>query len=180
MDTRRSQLPLYRFFQGLAEYTFQTRLGVADPPLIEYVSTLLCRFMHMDDVYSVRNPSGRRLEEVAEMLVEAEARLGAPRREVHRHIGDFTLFWTGMYPETLRRLKRTARLDHFIDYCEQGKRAYFIASTIRDEQNDEESDVLARLSHEFELCAFGLGELRKEWERRDPESGDASARLLIE
>lgn len=176
MDTRRTQIPLYRFFQGLAEYTFQTRLGVADPPLIEYISTLLYRFMHVDAVHAVRNPTGRRLEEVAEMLVEAEARQGAPRREVHRHIGDFTLFWTGVYPEALDRLKRTARLDRFVDYCEQGKRAYFIASTIRDDADEQESDVLARLSHEFELCAFGLGELRREWERRDGEPG----RLSIE
>lgn len=180
MDTRRTQLPLFRFFQGLAEYTFQTRLGVADPPLVEYVAALLYRFMHVDGVFAVRNPTGRRLEELAEMLIEAEARLGNPRREVHRHIGDFALFWTGVYPEALRRRSRQPRLDHFIDYCEQGKRAYYIASTIRDEENDEESDVLARLSHEFELCAFGLSELRKEWERRDDAAGDATGRLLIE
>ena len=180
MDTRRSQLPLYRFFQGLAEYTFQTRLGLADPPLIEYVAALIYRFMHVDAVYAIRNPTGRRLEEVAEMLVEAEARIGNPRREVHRHIGDFALFWTGVYPEALKRRQRTPRLDQFIDYCEQGKRAYYIASTIRDDENGEESDVLARISHEFELCAFGLGELRKEWERRDSDAPEGAGRLLIE
>ena len=27
------------------------------------------------------------------------------RREVHRHIGDFTLFWTGVYPEALREMQ---------------------------------------------------------------------------
>lgn len=169
MDTKRSHSVLYRFFSGLAEYTFETRLGVADPPLVDYIAALLTRFAHCDTIYKVRTPAGRRLEEVAEMLLEAEARIGNPRREVHRHIGDFTLFWTGVYPEALRRLKSSSRLDYFIDYCEQGKRAYHIAATIAAEDSAEENEVLERLSHDFELCAFGLGEVRREWERRDPD-----------
>lgn len=171
MDPKRSQSQLYRFFSGLAEFTFEARLGVADPPLIDYIAELLTRFVHCDAIYHVRNPAGRRLEEVAQMLIEAEARIGDPRREVHRHIGDFTLFWTGVYPETLRRLKDKTRLDYFVDYCEQGKRAYHIASTIPTDDTDE-NEVLERLSHEFELCAYGLGEVRREWERRDPDVPD--------
>ena len=99
MDRSRSHPPLYQFFTGLTEYVFQTRLGVADPPLLEYISALLARFVHTDSIYKIRNLGGRRLEEVAQMLIEAEARMGDARREVHRHIGDFTLFWTGVYPE---------------------------------------------------------------------------------
>ena len=177
MDLRRSQSQLYRFFSGLAEQTFEARLGVADPPLIDYIAALLTRFMHFDAIFNVRNPCGRRLEEVAEMLVEAEARVGESRREVHRHIGDFTLFWTGLYPEALRRIKKQSRLDYFVDYCEQGKRAYHIASTIPDDTG--ENEVLERLSHEFELCAFGLGELRREWQRRDSDSGDLPPSIII-
>jgi hypothetical protein len=177
MDRSRTQLPLFRFFAGLAEYTFQTRLGVADPPLTDYVAMLLARFLHVDAIHKVRDATGRRLEEVSEMVIEAEKRAGPPRREVHRHIGDFTLFWTGVYPEALRRMQGFSRLDHFIDYCEQGKRAYFIASTIAHDDHAEENDVLARLSHEFELCAYGLQEVRREWERRDP--GEPARTLLL-
>ena len=131
MDRSRSQASLYQFFSGMTEYVFQTRLGVADPPLVEYISALLARFIHTDAIYKIRNLSGRRLEEVADMLVEAEARVGDARREVHRHIGDFTLFWTGVYPEFLRRMEREGRSDRLLDYRQQGKRAYYIASTIQ-------------------------------------------------
>jgi hypothetical protein len=31
--------------------------------------------------------------------------------------------------------------------------------------------VLRRLSEEFELCAFGLNQVRREWQRVDPEAG---------
>lgn len=179
MDSKRTQIPLYRLFAGLAEFTFQTRLGIADPPLVDYIAALLARFVHFDAIYGIRNTAGRRLEEVAAMLVEADQRLGDPRREVHRHIGDFTLFWTGVYPEALRRFKNRSRLDCFIDYCEQGKRSYRIASTIPTQEHADENEVLERLSHDFELCAYGLGEVRREWERRDPDEGDGPRPLLI-
>ena len=43
---------------------------------------------------------GRRVWQVAERLVEGDVLLNATsferEREVHKHIGDFTLFWTGL------------------------------------------------------------------------------------
>ncbi len=155
------------FFAGVAEYAFETRLGIADPPLIDYLTDLLTRFIHFDKLYNVRDLTGRRVSEVESMLAEADVRIGDARREVHRHIGDFTLFWTGVYPEALRSVDSGAR-DRFVDYCQQGKRAYHIASTIPSEKDDGPSEVLERLSQEFELCAYGLNEARREWERREP------------
>jgi hypothetical protein len=158
---------LQRYFAGLTEQAFQTRLGVADPPLLEYISDLLVRFVHCDTIYRVRNLTGSRLLEVADMLAEADARIGESKREVHRHIGDFTLFWSGVFPEALRRMRSPLRKDALVDYCERGKRSYYIASTMRERDDDEQSGVLERLSHDFELCVYGLGEVRREWERRD-------------
>src|SRR5207244_12063682 len=123
--------PLLRWSAGLTEQTFMTTLGVAYPTLTDYLSILSSRFLHFDAIYRLRNAAGKRLEEVAEMVIEAEGLPpeGRTRREVHRHIGDFTLFWTGVYPEVLRRLRSAASRDQFIDYCAQGKRSYYIAST---------------------------------------------------
>lgn len=164
----KSEHPLRHYFTGLTEQTFMADLGVADPPLIEYLSTLLSRFVHIDSIFKLRSGGGRRLEEVADMLMEVEALPPAGRtsREVHRHIGDFTLFWTGVYPEVLKRLRSSVHRDQFIDYCEQGKRSYYIASTFENEPYQEESPVLRRLSEHFELCAFGLTKVREEWERK--------------
>jgi hypothetical protein len=165
-----SDHPLRRYFSGLAEHTFVADLGVADPPLIDYLALLLSRFVHADVIHRLKVGSGKELPEVADMLIEAEALPpgGRTSREVHRHIGDFTLFWTGLYPEALKRLRSALRKDHFIDYCEQGKRSYFIASTFADEPYRDEAPVLRRLSERFEMCAFGLNQLRKEWERKPP------------
>ncbi len=154
-SANRHSAALRRYFAGLTEFAFETRLGVADPPLVEYLGDLLTRFVHNETVFHVRNLTGKRLDAVADMLVEADARVGEARREVHRHIGDFTLFWSGVYPEALEHFQRGTRKDFFLNYCEHGKRAYYIASTIptRDDKQDENA-LLNRLSHEFEMCAM--------------------------
>ena len=147
----RADHPLRRLFAGYTEQTFINTLGVGDPRLIDYLSEMLSRFIHLDAVYRLRNAQGRRLEEVAEMVIEAEGLPpeGRTRRELYRHIGDFTLFWTGVYPEMVSRLRSALSRDHFIDYCEQGKRSYYIASTFEDDAYREEAPVLRRLQRGF-------------------------------
>ncbi|MFM7148873.1 MAG: hypothetical protein ACKO23_03425, partial [Gemmataceae bacterium] len=124
-----------------------------------------------------RDLQGKRLEEVASMVIEAEGMPpeGRTHREVHRHIGDFTLFWTGIYPETLRKLRSAVSRDCFIDYCEQGKRSYYIASQFDEEPYQEEAPVLRRLSEDFELVAYGLNEVRREWERLSSNKNTGNA-----
>jgi hypothetical protein len=169
--------PLRRLFAGITEQTFMRLLGIGDPSLVDYLSELLSRFIHQDAIYRLCDARGRRLLEVADMMLEAQGMpaSGRTRREYYRHIGDFTLFWTGVYPEALKHLRSALARDHFIDYCEQGKRSYWIASTFADEPYREEALVLRRLSQEFELCAYGLQHVRQEWERNHPD--DPQTRL---
>jgi hypothetical protein len=158
--------PLHRLFRGLTESTFMEELGIGDPNLVGYVADLLARFVPSPNLFQVRDAQGRRLTVVAEMIAEAESSADANRRrECHRHVGDLTLFWTGVYPEALGKIQVTASPDHLIDFQAQGKRSYYLASTLA----ADEAPVLRRLSDQFELCAFGLSRVRREWERQDPE-----------
>jgi len=158
--------PLRRMFTGMTEHTFMTTLGVTDTELIDYLAELLSRFVHIDDIYRLRDAGGRPLLEVVDMIQEAQRvpKEGRTAREFHRHVGDFTLFWTGVFPEMLDRRRSTAHKDTFIDYCAQGKRSYFLASTYENTALRDESRVLRRLSEDFELCAYGLTQVRHEWE----------------
>jgi len=159
--------PLDRLFRGLTEHTFLTELGIGDPKLVGYVAGLLARFVPEEGVWRLRDKQGRRLGEVTAMIAEAESAGEADRRrECHRHVGDFTLFWTGVYPEALPRLRPADSPDRLIDYSEQGKRSYLLASTYA----GEEAPVLRRLSAEFDLCAFGLSRVRREWESHGPQA----------
>jgi hypothetical protein len=169
---------LNRFFVGLTEFVFHTHLGVADTQMVDYVSELLVRFTRLDGLQKVRQIDGRPATEVVTLVAEAEKRVGEARREVHRHIGDFTLFWSGVYPEALRELRASDKKDQFVSYCAQGKRAYRIAATIESDERTPSSDLLVRMSEHFEMCAYGLREIRREWERRDDE-GSSNVPLLI-
>ncbi|MCH7727924.1 MAG: hypothetical protein IH991_15820, partial [Planctomycetes bacterium] len=71
MTNREPPMTLRRFFSGLTEYTFQSRLGVVDPPLVDYISDLLSRFVRNDSIYRIRNLTGQPLAEIGEMLAEA-------------------------------------------------------------------------------------------------------------
>jgi hypothetical protein len=168
-------------FSGFTEQTFLQLLGIGDPRLVDYLSLLLSQSIHMDSLFRLKDTGGKRLEEVADMMMEAEALPpeGRTRREYHRHIGDFALFWTGVYPEALNRLRSRLTKDQFIDYCAQGKRSYYIASTFEEGPYREEAPVLRRLSEEFELCAYGLNQVRREWERAVPDSAQAAQRRLV-
>ena len=169
MEQKNPNSATHRFFAGLAEDTFYSRLGVCDPPLVDYLTGLLTRFMHREALYALRTPTGRRIDQVATMLHEAQHRTGTAARKVHQHIGDFTLFWIGVYPEALPRLTASDRKDHLLDYHDQGRRSYYLASTYRDPENAEECEVLARLSKNFGLCARGLSDVRREWEASDTD-----------
>jgi len=66
-----------------------------------------------------------------------------------------------------------------INYQQQGKRSYYLASTLS--AGSDQGSVLRRLSDQFELCAFGLSCVRREWERFEsegPTSGIASRPLV--
>jgi hypothetical protein len=72
-----------------------------------YVGDLMIDFVHVDHLYRIRNARGKRLEEVGEMLVESDPLLDARsferERQVRKHICDYTLFLTGMFPNTWTR-----------------------------------------------------------------------------
>lgn len=179
MATNPPRVELRSFFAGLTEYAFEGVLGIADPPMVDYLADLLTSFVGSDALYRYRTMAGARLEQVADLMAEAHTRQGAAKRELHRHIGDFTLFWTGVYPEALLYLRGPDRKDHFIDYREQGILAYRLASTLYDEAGTGESQLFERLSHQYDACMEGLAEVRREWDRRLP-GNDAGQVIIVE
>ena len=88
------------------------------------MAELLANFVPSQAIWRLRDPQGRQLTEVTAMIAEAESAVDAARRrDCHRHVGDFTLFWTGVYPEALAKLRVTGSADALISYQEQGKRS---------------------------------------------------------
>lgn len=178
--------PLTRLFASLTEMNFAEHLGWPDAEVIRYVTEVLTDFVHVDQVYKIRNAQGRRVEEVAEMLAEGDLLHRAEsvdrEREVHRHIGDYTLFMVGIFPEFLRRLKTAKAVispDALLDYIRVGKRSYRIVSEFRYGPYGESAPLFRKLSENFELCVYGLGYVRADLDRlRDPRYQALKGRLL--
>jgi hypothetical protein len=163
MFSARDPSDVDRFFRGLTEYAFHTRLGVVDPPLVDYVSLLLVRFLRSDLEAGLAGPVAPATD-VTHMLVTAADRpTPDAAREDYRHIGDVTLFWSGLYPEALRRPDTPGRIDRLAAYRTTGKRAYRLAAILEPEDADEERRLLERLAAEYDLCVAGLAEVRRIW-----------------
>jgi hypothetical protein len=178
--------PLHRLLAGLTERNFTVHLGWRDPHVIGYVTEVLADFVHVDRLYKVKDACGRRVEEVAEMLAEGDLmhRASSPERErdVHKHIGDYTLFMTGLFPEFLHR-QRTSRpvmsADAFLDFVQVGKRSYRIVAAFTDGPNQEAAPLFRKLAENFELCVYGLGYVRADLDRlKNPRFREVKGRLL--
>lgn len=161
MFAARDPLDIDRFFRGLTEYAFHARLGVVDPPLVDYVALLLVRFLRHDAL--VTPPVGEGATEVASLLVAARDHAPDEALAEYRHVGDYTLFWSGLYPEAVERLRKPGRADQFVDFRAAGKQAYWLASTLEPDDAAEERLLFERLSRDYDLCVEGLGEVRRAW-----------------
>lgn len=178
-ESPESRSSIQRYFAGLAENTFQSELGVVDPPMIDYLTDLLLRSIRSDVVHRIRSVTGKPLMTVHEMASEASARLGDAKRDLHQHIGDFTLFWAGIYPEALRDNENDTT-GKFEVYCSFGKRSYRIASAIESaKDNAAPSPLLERLSDRFDLCCYGLREVRRCWENGGGDRSDGSGAIFL-
>jgi hypothetical protein len=152
-----------RFFRGLTEYAFHARLGVVDPPLIDYVSLLLVRFLRNDLAAGPAVPVARAADVTHMLVTAADRNTPDEAREEYRQIGDITLFWSGLYPEALRRPDAPGRIDRLAAYRTTGKRAYRLAATLEPAEAAEERRLLERLAEEYDLCVEGLAEVRRIW-----------------
>ncbi|HNA26056.1 MAG TPA: hypothetical protein PKJ04_09315 [Nitrospira sp.] len=168
--------PLRQLFGALTEKSFTEHLGWPDLNVTEYLSNLLVEFAHSDQLYKIQSAQGRSVDSVVDMLFESEVLLEAHsferERDVHRHIGDFTLFMTGLFPEYLRRLKTVSRIYHkdvLVDYVKTGKRSYGLVAEYGSYDPEQDSPLFRKLSENFELCVTGLGFVRSDLDRmQDP------------
>ena len=151
---------LYRLFTEMVGDSLSNR-GAACPEVESYLTDLLVRFIHTDCVYAIKR-EGKPLRSVIEMVAEGDVRLNADsferEREVHRHIGDYIMFWSGVHPDYLSRM-RLAGLDLRCDYTEQGMQSYHLVSTFEHPPFGEEAPTFRRLSEGFAEYASALAQV---------------------
>jgi hypothetical protein len=175
---------LPRFFERVTKQSFRD-LTLDDPPALAYLTELLTRFARTEALYTVRGLPTKRLDTMADALLAIDRAWNADSPEfqpeaeqaLRRHIGDYTLFMTGVFREYVDRLAVTGL------YEREGRRAYqFVAETAR-ARGQAEAHLFRRLSDRFEQYTGALSYARKvyfpasEWPPR-PVPADPLARML--
>src|SRR5580698_11222707 len=166
--------PLEPFFQQAVRNSYEGKLGLHDPDVTGYIARLLCEFTESDNLYKVRDETGRPIAELEEMLTASDPVHGtAPsfdaERALRKHIGDYALFVGGMYPEAMGANRRTRRHQPSLgELIQAGKESYFIVSQFNLFEYEQEAPLFARLSDRFERCILGLTLVREELGPRKP------------
>ena len=159
--------PLRRMFSGSVQHALFVDVGICDTQLADYLAEMLSSLIHMEEIYPFRDATGRKLVKLAEWLTDTQLQMSLSKKQrqriIHKHIGDFTLFWTGLFPEGLRRLEHVGAGDRLSDFLQQGKRSYAVASELSANNDEPPAGILQRLSEQFEFCMHGLNICRKDW-----------------
>ncbi len=148
--------PLRDLFKRALDFGLEMN-PIDNAETVEYIEEqILCGFINAENLYKIKDGSGSRLEDIAEMLSESSVLLNADsfdrEFQVHKHIGDFTLFMLSMFPWALTRKRgREFVLGGVIipgaslseHYVLQGQRSYKIASEF------EQSELFQELSANY-------------------------------
>src|SRR5215475_1720564 len=160
---------LQRFFQEVVEHNYN-EVGMRNTEVQAYVANMLAEFCEAETLYKIRNAEGRALSDLGEMLLESDPVYGpAPsfdrERQVRKHIGDCSLFFTGMFPQGLNhyRLRRT-RMESLIDFVKAGKESYYIVSKFEHFEYARVAPLFRRMSQEFERLVYGLNHVKNDLE----------------
>jgi hypothetical protein len=163
--------PLRVLFAELIQSRLVGTAQLNDRAVATYVASMLVDFCHVENLYRIRDAKGRPLEDVAEMLIASnpllEGRSFVYEREVRKHIGDYTLFLGGLFPEYLAHIQRKkTRLDSFVDFVRAGKESYSVVAAFDQFEFADEAPLFLRLATNFELCVFSLNLVKQDLERQ--------------
>lgn len=160
------QQSLRQFFERLVAECYGTRMGIDDPEISAYITNLLTDFSRSDRLYSIRGASGDPLREISAMAAASDPVHGAAasfgeERELRKHIGDYALFLTGMYPDSSHNSRRSQG-NSFHELVDAGKESYYIVSQFDLFEFAAEAPFFARMAERFEECMRGLNLVRGE------------------
>jgi hypothetical protein len=161
---------LKRFFDRLVRRSLED-LRLGGDPVADYLAGLLARFARTDQLYALRGAAGERVETVVEMLLEVQRswEFDQPHfnpfreRDVRQHIGDYTLFMTGIFREHVERRSSTGF------YVREGKRAYQVVADLERSALKPDARLFAALADRFERYATALQYMKRVY-LRPPDS----------
>ena len=153
---------LRAIYEPLIRLHFNETKRLRDPQLQDYVVSLVCDFSSCDELFKIRDQNGRPIHDINEMLLESDPVYGRAQsfdreRQVRKHIGDYTLFLTGLFPEAFNKEGiRRAKIGTMGGFVQAGKESYYIVSSFRCFEYANVASLFAMLADHFEFCVAAL------------------------
>ncbi len=164
--------PLEPFFHHEVTAIFESKLGLNDPAIADYIAKILCSFSETDRLFLRQGLAGHSREELQGMMLASDPVNGTAlsfdaERAMRKYIGDYALFVAGMLPEALGTdASIRGDLPTIGELIRAGKESYHIVSQFNVFEYKKEAAMFARLSEQFERYVLGLALVREELGKR--------------
>ena len=152
------RISAYLFFYLITRHELSL-MGLDDRETADYVAELLAEFSREERLLRPLDDSDFASEYLVDMLEKISRSEEANRFALRAHIGNYTLFMTGLYPERIRHREERHGAPG-VDYYEQvGRMNFDIASHLRSAKDLELTSVLERLAASFHTIRVALNDV---------------------
>ena len=129
-----------------------------------YLANMLAIFVQTSRLYKMEKDDEMQYQYIIDMIDEIQRSDNARRFYIYCHIGNYTLFFTGMFPEYIEhKFKYKKTLIDRRYYVDFGKTYFGLASEHAMARQHELDDILHSLSEGFEIITKLLQYMRKEY-----------------
>src|SRR5512142_3227293 len=166
MERKVANNKLQAFFLEVVRQSFW-QLGIYDGTVAAYVADLLVDFARADKLYAIRSPSGKKVENIVEMLARKDATPAdetnlLKERSLRKYVGDYALFMSGMFRS---HVAGRGFLDYYIA---EGSRSYWTVSELDLSLYRTGFALYQELSRKFEYYSGALDFTRKAYFAAEP------------
>ena len=137
---------------------------IGDKKAVNYIANLLSLFISKDRAYRVARGDQYTHSYITDMIQEAQSADSQRQFLIYSHIGNYSLFLTGMFPQYIeyrhKYRRRPVNIQFYIDFA---KTYYELASEHALAREYNLGEVFLRLSMMFEVYKDALNYLSKEY-----------------
>ncbi len=132
------------------------QIRLQDNDILTYLADLLVNFTCIENLYHPAEGGRRHGEYLVDMLLQATEAEMPEKKACYKHVGDFSLFMLGMFPEYIARRRSALPANYYSDF---GRIGYKTAGQL--ESDSWRVGMYRKLVEEFESCVASLHWVRE-------------------
>lgn len=154
----------FLLFSVLLRRTLSDHRTRNDRKIINYMANLLSIFIKADRLYRVQPGDPDAREYIVDLIEEAQRADGRRKFHIYSHIGNYSLFLTGLFPRWIEHRHRYGRRPVDIQYYVDFGRAYFRRAAEHPMARELAlEEVFLRLALLFDSYKAGLNRMSRDY-----------------